>query len=326
MVKRRVMVLESNALVTGGAGFIGSNLILKLIEQGKNVTVLDNLSSGFLSNIPIHKNLKFINGDIRNIELVNELVKNNDVVFHLAEFIPNSSKYGAGHVIKFSVENPLIDFDVSAKGTLVVLDSVKQHNKRLIFTSTAAVYGLYNENISEDFKLKPISPYGVSKICAEQYIDLYNRIYDTHSTIFRLFNVYGPNQRKYVMYDTLIKLKNNPNSLELFGTGMEERDFIYINDVVDALIFASINDSAIGEVVNIGTGKATTIISLVKMIIKKMELDTELIFKGSSWKGDVSSLVSNNSKLLKLGYKPEVMLSKGLDFFINWFNKTGSIK
>jgi UDP-glucose 4-epimerase len=320
-----VMLLETNVLVTGGAGFIGSNLALKLLEQGKNVTILDNLSSGFLSNVSTHKNLEIINGDIRDIELVNKLVKDNDIVFHLAEFIPNSSNYGAGHVIKFSVENPLIDFDVSAKGTLVVLDSVKQYKKRLVFTSTAAVYGLYNENISEDFKLRPISPYGVSKICAEQYINLYNRIYDTRSTIFRLFNVYGPNQRKYVMYDTLIKLKNDPKKLELFGTGKEQRDFIYINDVVDALIFASINDSTIGEVINIGTGKATSIERLVKLMVKKMELDTEIIFKGTSWKGDVSLLVSNNSKLLNFGFKPKIKLDKGLDYFINWFKKSGSI-
>jgi UDP-glucose 4-epimerase len=319
-----VMMLDNNVLVTGGAGFIGSNLTLKLIEQGKNVTVLDNLSSGFQSNIPTHKNLKFINGDIRDVERVDELVKDNDIIFHLAEFIPNSSKFGAGHVIKFSVENPLIDFDVSAKGTLVILESVKQHKKRLIFTSTAAVYGLYKENISEDFELKPISPYGVSKICAEQYIYLYNRIYDTRSTIFRLFNVYGPNQIKYVMYDTLIKLKNNPNKLELLGTGTEQRDFIYINDVVNALIFASNNDSTIGEVINIGTGKATSIKSLVEIIVNKMGLDTEIIFKGSSWKGDVSSLVSNNSKLIKMGYKPKIILDKGLDYFIDWFKKIGS--
>jgi len=206
-------------LVTGGAGFIGSALVQNLANNNNDVFVLDDLSSGYLDNLITNDRIKFYNGDVRDVQIVDSLVKRSDVIFHLAEFIPNTEKYGTGHVVKFSNENPLAEFDVSCKGTLTVLSKAKEYNKRFIFTSTAAVYGeSTSDYIKEDQVILPISPYGASKFCAETYVNLYGRIYDLPVTIVRFFNVYGPKQRKYVMYDVLKKLKNNQKSLEVLGS------------------------------------------------------------------------------------------------------------
>jgi UDP-glucose 4-epimerase len=311
---------EKNVLVTGGAGFIGSHLCEKLLVKNNRVVLLDNLSSGNINNIPKNGNLEFINGDIRDIKLVDALVQKTEIVFHLAEYIPPTKEYGSGHVIKYSTEKPLIDFDVSAKGSLVILNSVNRHNKRLVFTSTAAVYGNTQNPISENSPPQPLSPYGVSKLCAEEYIKQYSRLEGTRSTILRLFNVYGPRQTKYVMYDTLLKLTKNEHELELFGTGKEERDFVFVSDVVDAFILAAEKDEMIGKTFNVGTGIATNISDLMTFMIELLELNPKLHFKGTSWKGDLPKLVANISEISKMGFKPKMPLKQGLEKFISHFN------
>ena len=312
-------VNEKNVLVTGGAGFIGSHLCEELLKKDNQVVILDNLSSGYSRNISEHRNLTFINGDIRDTELVDNLVQNAEIVFHLAEYIPPTKEYGSGHVIKYSTEKPLIDFDVSAKGSLIILNSVNKHNKRLVFASTAAIYGNTENPISEDSSPQPISPYGVSKLCAEEYIKQYSRLNGTRATILRLFNVYGPRQTKYVMYDTLLKLTKNARELELFGTGKEERDFIFVSDVVDAFILAAEKQAAIGNIFNVGTGISTNISALMKLMVEIIEEDPRLSYKGTSWKGDVPQLVANISKISKMGFKPKITLKQGLQRFVDHF-------
>jgi len=310
---------EKRILVTGGAGFIGSHLVEELIRRKHEVIVLDNLSTGVLNNLPDNKWLTFVRGDIRDLSLVDNLVKDSDMVFHLAEFIPTTKSYGSGHVIKYSVDDPLKDFDVSTRGTLIVLNSAKKHGRKLVFTSTAAVYGGAKFLLKESFRPRPISPYGASKLCAEVYVKLYSRIYHMPTSIVRLFNVFGPRQSKYVMYDILLKLEKNPNRLQVLGTGQETRDFVYVKDAVKALILVAQDEIANGQIYNVGSGKPTRIKELINAMLGILDVKPDVRFLGSSWKGDVKTLVADISKISKIGYKPEYSLEKGLEELIHWF-------
>lgn len=310
-------------LVTGGAGFIGSRLVERLVERKNEVYVLDNLSSGFESNIMKNEFVKFYNGDVRHNKIVDSLVKDCDVVFHLAEYIPNTANFGCGHVVKFSIDNPLLEFDVSCKGTLTVLESARQYLKKFIFISTAAVYGETQKPfITEDQPTLPVSPYGTSKLCAETYVQLYQRIYDCPTLILRLFNVYGPKQRKYVMYDILRKLAINSNELQVLGNGNEERDFIFVDDVINALLLVAEKESAVGQIFNVGTGKPTSLHVLVKLILDALCIEPDLVFTKSSWKGNVTRLCADVTKLKKLGFSPQYELNFGIQYMVKWFNST----
>jgi len=313
---------EKRILVTGGAGFIGSHLVDELLSRGHEVAVLDNLSSGVRENLPSTKKLTFVKGDIRDVDTADKLVKDSDLVFHLAEFIPTTKSYGSGHVIKYSVDDPLQDFDVSAKGTLTVLNSAKKYQKKFVFTSTAAVYGGATVRLKETFSPRPISPYGASKLCAEEYVRLYSRIYQLPTSIVRLFNVYGPRQSKYVMYDLLLKLEKNPKKLEMLGTGEETRDFVYVKDAVNAILLVAQDKYATGQVYNVGSGKATRIKDAVTTILKTLNLNPKVSFQGSSWKGDAKTLTSDISKISRIGYKPKYSLKKGLQELIKWYKTT----
>lgn len=313
---------RKNVLVTGGAGFIGSHLVDELINSGYSVTVLDNLSSGNIGNLANNKSLTFVNGDITDLALVDELVKHADTVFHLAEYIPTTKSFGVGHVVKFSVDSPLQDFDVSARGTLIVLNSAKKYTRKFIFTSTAAVYGESSSILKETSQTLPISPYGASKLCAEQYVTLYHRIYGLPTAIVRFFNVYGPRQLKYVMYDLSLRLQRNPSKLEMLGTGEEKRDFVYVSDAVKAVLLVAQDEFATGEVYNVATGKHTSIKELVNLMLPLYDAKPTVVFKGLSWTGDVKHLIGDISKISSIGYVPEYQLADGLQHFTNWFKKT----
>jgi UDP-glucose 4-epimerase len=311
---------KQTALITGGAGFVGSHLADRLAHEGMQVIVLDNLSSGRKSNIS-KKKVDFVLGDIRNESLVDKLVKKSDTVFHLAEFIPETIKYGAGHVIKYSVENPLLDFDVSCFGSLMVLDKCRKYNKEIVFTSSAAVYGETKiESIDEESKTLPSSPYGASKLCAETYMRLYSKLYGLPVTILRFLNLYGPRQHKYIVFDILSKLKKNPGKLEVLGTGFEQRDFIYVDDAVTAVLLAARSSTSDEKIFNVGTGSSTSIREMVEIILKILELEPEVSFTQTSWKGDIKKLGANTSKIAKLGFKPIHSLEDGLRETVNWFN------
>jgi UDP-glucose 4-epimerase len=315
-------ILGKTVLVTGGAGFVGSHLADRLASEGIHVYALDNLSSGRKDNIS-NKDVEFIQGDIRNSELVDSLVKKSDIVFHLAEYIPDTSSYGSGHVVKYSVENPLLDFDVSCRGSLIVLDKCRIYDKEVVFTSTAAVYG---ENkhafVSEDYPTTPSSPYGASKLCAETYMLLYRKLYGLPVTILRFCNLYGPRQRKYLMYDILLKLSKNQNKIELLGTGLEQRDFIYVDDALDAMLLVAQNRKTDSAIFNVGTGISISVSKVVRTITRILGIRPEVIFTQSSWTGDIKKLGANVNRIRQLGFNPIFSLKDGLKETINWFNST----
>jgi len=322
-INENLVLHENRILVTGGAGFIGSHLVDELLARGHSVTVLDNLSSGVLENLSNHNALQFIKGDISDLDLVDSLVKHSDLVFHLAEYIPVTKKFGSGHVVKFSIDAPLQDFDTSTRGTLIVLNSAKKYSKKFVFTSTAAVYGESTHLLKESDQPLPISPYGASKLCAEEYVRLYSRIYKLPVSIVRFFNVYGPRQLKYIMYDLLLKVKETPDHIEMLGTGEEMRDFVYVDDAVKALLLVSQDEFSVGEVYNVASGRQTRIHEVVNALLKTYGVNPKIEFKGSSWKGDVKHLIADISKISAIGYKPSYGLERGLENFVNWF-KTNS--
>lgn len=312
-----------NVLVTGGAGFIGSHLVEGLLKKGmKKIIVLDNLSCGYEVNIPSSVNVDFVKGDIRDVALVDDVVKKCDTIFHLAEFIPETIKYGPGHVIKFSSEKPLEDFDVNTKGTLIILDAARKYGRKVVFTSSAAVYGNLNlESIKEDDIKLPVSPYGAAKLCSEIYVDLYSRAFGLPTVTARFFNIYGPRQKKYVMYDMLLKFAKKPERLQVLGSGKEERDFVFVQDAVDALILLASHPDAEGQVFNIGTGISTSILKVVDLLKQILNIETEIEISGKSWPGDLKTLGANIDKIKKFGYEPKFSIEEGLEKLVAWFLK-----
>ncbi len=315
-------------LVTGGAGFIGSHLVDRLLGMGDEVTVLDDLSSGCKENLNSSaERMRFVKGNIRNLALVKKLVKDSDLVFHLAEFIPNTDQFGPGHVIKFSMKRPLLDLDICVRGTLNLLEAAKETETKVVFASTAAVYGNALKNpIREDAPIMPISPYGVSKAAAEMYCDLYHRIHELPMVIVRFFNVYGPRQRKYLMYDTLRKLAENSKELTVLGSGKQQRDFVYVDDVVNGLMLLSGSDKAIGGVFNLGTGEPSSVEDVVACMTETLGLKPTISYSGSSWKGDIDILVADISKIEGLGFSAKHNLAQGIKKLVEWFRERACFK
>lgn len=291
-------------LVTGGAGFIGYHLCKKLSELTSNVTIYDNLSSGTMQNIQDTPKAKFVRGDILDLKTLCEQPK-TDLIYHLAAQV----------VVGYSMENPLADFETNAKGTLYVLEKARKDDAKIIFASSAAVYG--NPTIfptPEYYGFHPFSCYGLSKVVGEEYCQMYKEQYGLDVVITRFANVYGLRCHG-VIHDLLEKLDKNPEKLEILGTGKQCRDFVHISDVVDALTLLAKKEGITGEVYNLGLGKTVSIIELANMILKILNLQNRTVVSttGVSWQGDVTKIWFDISKAQKeLGWTPKVSLEESI--------------
>lgn len=318
-MSNELMLKNKRVVITGGAGFIGSHLVDALQAMGNQVTVIDNLSSGKSENLRVNSNLTFIEGDVRDINLVKKITKKSDIIFHLAEYIPNSN-YGPGHVIKYSVEDPYTNLDICVKGMLNILECAKQSTTKIVYTSTAAVYGEpFEIPVKETALPNPLSPYGVSKLAAESYCKVYSQMYDMPITIARLFNVYGPRQKKYVMYDILRKLKCDDSKLEILGNGDQQRDFIYVKDVVEGLITLSVIEEGCGNIYNMGTGISTSIKQLIECMINILDVNPIINFTDQTWKGDIYALIADTKKINDIGIFPKYGVKEGVKELIKWY-------
>jgi UDP-glucose 4-epimerase len=314
---------EKKTLVTGGAGFIGSRLVEKLVDAESEVTVIDNLSEGKILNLKNVKNkILFIDSDIREDSTIKEIVKDKDIIFH---FAANAS-------VPRSTEDIDYDFETNVIGTFNILKNVHLYgnNTKVVFASSAAVYGEPEYiPINETHPLKPISPYGVSKLCGENYCAGFNRIFDVPTVIMRIFNSYGPRQPRYVLFDLLKKLSRNKKELEVLGTGEQKRDFIYVDDVANAFLLAALKDEALGLEFNVGTGEIVSIRELVDIIVELMGYadTTKVKYTGSSWKGDVNIFQSDISRARKLlGFEPTISIYDGVKKEIEWFKENYNLK
>jgi UDP-glucose 4-epimerase len=291
-------------LVIGGAGFIGFHLCKKLLDFIPNLTVYDNLSGGKLENVKDIPKAKFIKGSILNLKKLLALGK-SELIFHLAAQV----------VVPYSMENPIEDFETNARGTLNVLEKARKDDARLVFASSAAVYGNPTKfPTSEDYGFNPFSCYGLSKVVGEQYCKMYMNQYGLDVTILRFANVYG-SRCHGVISDFLDKIQKNPAKLEIIGTGLQSRDFVHVSDVVDALILAAVRENALGQTFNVGFGKTTKIIDLAKMILKILNLSDKTVVTTTnvSWQGDIDTIWFDISKAQKeLQWHPRISLEDNL--------------
>lgn len=303
---------NKNTLVTGGAGFIGSNLVKKLIEEGNSVTVLDNFMSGHRSNLDQLPGVRIIEGDVRDQAAVALAMKGVEVVFHLAASVGN----------KRSIDNPIADAEINVLGTINILEAARKEGVRKIVTSSSA--GIFGElktmPIKEDHPIEPDSPYGCTKLCEETLSLAYAKLYNIEAVCLRYFNVYGPNQR-FDAYGNVIpifvfKMLRNED-LIIFGDGEQTRDFVHVNDVVQANINAA-DSIGLSGAFNIASGTRVTINHLVEMITKGSR-DLVSIKYGSERPGDVRhSLADISFAREKFNFDPLVDLESGIEEYVKW--------
>jgi len=291
---------EKKVLVTGGAGFIGYHLCSKLSGLTNDLTIYDDLSSGKMENVKDIPKAKFVKGDILDLKTLCGLEK-SDLIYHLAAQV----------VVPYSMENPLIDFETNAKGTLCVLEKARKDDAKLVFASSAAVYGNPTQlPTSEEYGFHPFSCYGLSKVVGEEYCNIYREQYGLDIVITRFANVYGLRCHG-VIHDFLEKLAKNPNKLEIIGTGQQSRDLVHISDVVELLVKVGSLESANGQTYNVGLGKTTKIIDLAKLMLQILNLQDKTVVTttGVSWQGDINTIWFNNQKARKeLDWNPKVTL------------------
>ncbi len=299
-------------LITGGAGFIGSNLTKFLLQKGYEIKILDNLSTGYLENL-VNLDIEFIKGDIRDSDTVNKCMKGSHLVFHLAANIGN---------IK-SINDPRLDSEINVLGTINVLEASKKEGiEKLIYSSSAAIYGelLYNP-IDEEHPINPTSPYGVSKLAAEKLAICYGNLYDFTSICLRYFNVFGKNQR-FDVYGNAIpifanKLKTK-QPITIYGDGNQTRDFIDVSDVALANYLAAEHGKK-SDFYNVGTGDSITINYLVSKMIEFSDQKIDVIH-GEPRKGEVLHCKADITKINQdLNFKPIAQFENCLQGYLNWF-------
>ena len=297
-----------SVLVTGGAGFIGSHLVDRLVAKGYNVRVLDNLSTGHLANVRRHlgrRRFQLIRGDITSPSALRRALEGVEVVFHEA----------ARSSVPQSIANPLVTNQTNTTGTLMLLEaSAKRGVDRLIYASSSSVYGEQGRRpIREDSIPKsPLSPYAVSKVAAEQYCLAFHRLGKLDTVCLRYFNVYGPRQR-YSPYSGVMtifanRLRKNRAPI-IYGDGKQTRDFVSVHDVVEASMLATSSEKAAGEIFNVGTGTRTTINELARMIIEASRKRSLRPIHTRPRPGDVRHSCADIAKARRmLRYSPTVAL------------------
>jgi UDP-glucose 4-epimerase len=296
------------ALVTGGAGFIGSNLARALLERGDDVRILDNFSTGFRGTLD-GLDVEVVEGELRSYERVHASVRGIDVVYHL----------GALGSVPRSVQDPLTSSAVNVEGTLNVLLAARDEGVgRVVFSSSTSVYGSTRSlPTSESEPPDPISPYGVAKLAAERYCVAFSRVYEPFETVvLRYFNVFGPRQNPHSQYAAMIPLFiaaiASGEPVTIFGDGEQSRDFTYVDNVVDATLRAGGAEGVSGRIFNIAAGAPASVNSVADLIGTILGKPVERRFEPpragdirDSW-GDVSAARE------ALGYEPSVALDEGL--------------
>jgi nucleoside-diphosphate-sugar epimerase len=298
------------ALVTGGAGFIGSNLVGLLTQRGDEVVVLDDLSSGYRENLL--PKATFIEGDVRDGEAVQSASAGCSAIFHLAASVGN----------KRSIDDPRHDAEVNLLGMVSVLEAARtNHIGKVVFSSSAGIFGeLRTLPIDEEHPQDPDSPYGVSKLAAEKLALAYNKLYGMHNVCLRYFNVYGPNQR-YDAYGNVIPIfaerALTGRELVVFGDGEQTRDFVYVFDVAKANAAAAEHADVAGAF-NLGSSTRVTINWLAETIVE-LSGRTGRIIHGPERLGDVRhSLAAVDKARVAFGYTPTVDLRNGLAAYLEW--------
>jgi UDP-glucose 4-epimerase len=310
-------IRNRNILVTGGAGFIGSHLVDEFATEN-HVIILDDFSSGNRENIVHHegkKNVNIVTGDVRNQNLLFEIMKDVDIVYHLAV-----------RCLRESIKKPEITHEVNATGTLNLLKaSLKNTVQRFIYVSSSEVYGTARHvPMDEMHPCEPITVYGASKLCGELYALAYQKTYGLPSLVIRPFNTYGPREQLQGVYGEVIprfvlRLLNGKPPV-IFGDGSQTRDFTYVSDTVRGIILASQCDSLIGQTINIARGQEVSIHDLALIISDKLGKNSLRPVYEQKRPGDLLRHYADISKARTLlGFQPGIDIEQGISKYIDWF-------
>jgi UDP-glucose 4-epimerase len=308
----------SRAMVTGGAGFIGSHLVDELLRQGLDVVSVDDYSMGKCENLEVarsYQSFKDVKCDVTDRDALHRHFEGVDIVFHNA-----ASKKTV------SLKNPVRDLEVNAKGTFNVLELAREFGvKKLIHASTGSVYGeprYFPQD--ENHPIDPVSYYGVSKLAGEKYARAFEKLYDMDVTVLRYFHVYGPRQDSsdvggVVPIFIRRALRNEPPVI--FGDGNQQRSFTYVGDVVRANLFVAGRADTKGQVYNCASGIRITIGQLAEEVLRRLGRDYLQIEYGPWAPGDIKVFEVDNSRLKGLGFEWQTAFSEGLDQTIAWFRQ-----
>jgi UDP-glucose 4-epimerase len=305
-----------NYLITGGAGFIGSNIALELIEKGESVRIIDNFSTGRMINLEtINSKIDLIDGDIRDFWTVREAVDGIDYILHQAA-LPSVPR---------SVKNPLTSNAVNVDGTLNLLEAAKEAKvKRFVFASSSSVYGdTPTLPKDESMRLDPLSPYAVSKLTDEKYARVFYNLYGLETVGLRYFNIFGPRQDPNSEYSAVIPkfikaLKTGKKPI-VYGDGEQSRDFTYVANAVQANLKAATAEKAPGNAYNIACGARFTLNELLKFLGEIMGADAAADYDPPR-KGDIKHSYADVERAkADLGYEPTVDFKAGLKKTVDWF-------
>jgi len=308
-------------LVTGGAGFIGSNIVKKLLEQGELVRAVDNFSTGRKENIEEfleNSNFEFIEGDITDLKTCQEAVKGIDFVLHQAA-VPSVPR---------SIADPIRSNNANVLGTLNMLIAARDEKvKRFVYASSSSIYGDNPElPKKEDFLVRPISPYSLTKYAGERYCQIFYNIYQVPTICLRYFNVFGPKQNPDSQYSAVIpkfiKAFLSDEKPVIFGDGKQSRDFTFVDNVVSANVLAAKSKTGLGEVFNIACEGETSLNELVGFLQEISGKKIEAEYKEARL-GDVPHSKADISKAKEfLGYRSLVDIKEGLKKTFDWYAKS----
>jgi UDP-glucose 4-epimerase len=319
---------NKKCLVTGGAGFIGSHIVKRLLQEGVDeVVILDNFVSGREDLLEgVLDKVELIRGDIRDSELVEKVIEDVDVVFHEA----------AQADVPASLRKPALDLEVNAIGTLNVLKAaLKNDVKRVVYASSASVYGNnvfspQDRRFIESQALSPLSPYAASKLSGEMLCMAYHHSFGLKTTALRYFSIYGPGEiPKKNSYSLVVSIfvpqAIQGRELVIFGDGSQIRDFTHVEDVAFVNLLAAAKSAAVGKIINVGTGKATSIKDLAIMV-KKFVRDVPCKY-GPMPKGDPLGGYADTSRLKEIiGYVPKIQLQESIKEYADWYEKYAARK
>lgn len=305
-------------LVTGGAGFVGSHVVEELVRRGAEVTVVDRLTSGNMAHLAgVEDAIRLVRMDVQHPKFIPFVTDGRyDAIFHFA---------GPASVPK-SVEAPYEDFEQSLHATVRLLEGLRRNCPRtaLMAASSAAVYGNPARlPMCETDPTVPISPYGVSKLAMERYVAVYSQLYGIPAASLRFFSIYGPRQRKQIVYDLIGKLTEDPNTLTLLGDGTEMRDFIFVTDVARAVLAVYERGDLRGEVYNVAGGKSYTTLDIARAVAAALEADPEITFTGRVRAGDPVKWHANIDRITRTGFQPRVDINEGIAATVAWYRAAG---
>jgi len=308
--------MSRRALVTGGAGFIGSHLVDRLLADGWSVTVIDNMTCGHRSNLQQHKGnerLKIYEADIRDPDVLQKLLKSFETVFHMA----------AHADMRASLEDHRADLNNNVIGTLNILEGMARNSVHdLVFASTSALYGEVEVRPTpEDYSPIQTSVYGASKLACEAYAEAYTQFAPIKFWAFRFANVVGERCRRGVIWDFVHKLQKNPKELEILGDGKQSKEYLYVKDCLEAMIAGYEKASEEVNIFNLGTDEQTLVDRVADLVIEEMGLENvRRRYTGGprGWIGDNPIVELSTNRIKKLGWKPRLSSEEAIRRTIRW--------